>query len=240
MLDRISQRQHRQKQQNYVAALEKRAEALASLVATERSLRAQAEAENYTLRCMLGIAHVSPSPGPHHHQYDPSTPVRPQQPQPSPEQQDSLYAQLVPPMDPAPPRASSSASTYSSYAESSESDLMDVQTAPFSHPPLPPNHVSSIADSTPSPNSQQTLDEWFDEVRRNSASTATLGTHPPDTILPKSATDLFGPPQVEWARYACKQVPCLKDCRHVDILFDIFLVSSLPPITFFVLGIPCV
>ncbi|KAJ3027354.1 UNVERIFIED_CONTAM: hypothetical protein HDU68_003976 [Siphonaria sp. JEL0065] len=47
----------------------------------------------------------------------------------------------------------------------------------------------------------------------------------PDTS-PMSATELYGPPETEFARIACNSIPSIKGNKLIDELFDIFTVVS--------------
>ncbi|KAJ3066546.1 hypothetical protein HDU99_003820, partial [Rhizoclosmatium hyalinum] len=99
------------------------------------------------------------------------------------------------------------------------------QTTPL----FPPSNTPRF--DNPSPNGGN----WFDlvEPSHTTNSSSPQPNHP--TISPKqainkpsfqSATDLYGPPECEFARIALKSIPSLANCRHVDELFDAFILQS--------------
>ncbi|KAI8837233.1 hypothetical protein BJ741DRAFT_604153 [Chytriomyces cf. hyalinus JEL632] len=224
--DRLAQRAHRERQAQYVASLEKRAEDLAALVAAERKrsagldahiavMRADLDAAKWRIRMLesggtsngnlgdyplagaaAGVAlskEASPVPVVTH---------------PDPVQSNALMYNLVPPLDEWQPQQSFANEEFDSDSDSDDNADMEMDL----HIPDPIDH--------PSPT--QTIDEWFDEVRRNSATAATA----PNGLFVKSANDLYGPPQVEFARDICRSIPCLQDCRYVDDIFNVFVLQA--------------
>ncbi|KAJ3239612.1 hypothetical protein HDU81_005593 [Chytriomyces hyalinus] len=49
---------------------------------------------------------------------------------------------------------------------------------------------------------------------------------PPPTNKVKSATEMYGSPQVEFARQMCKSIPSLTNCKAVDDMYSLFLVQA--------------
>ncbi|KAJ3244679.1 hypothetical protein HDU78_010587 [Chytriomyces hyalinus] len=49
---------------------------------------------------------------------------------------------------------------------------------------------------------------------------------PPPTNKVKSATEMYGSPQVEFARQMCKSIPSLANCKEVDDMYSLFLVQA--------------
>ncbi|KAJ3196219.1 hypothetical protein HDU82_001851, partial [Entophlyctis luteolus] len=75
------------------------------------------------------------------------------------------------------------------------------------------------------PQQQQQQHQRFHSATPSSTATPPAAQIPNPNKVP-SATELFGPPEVEFARIALKSFPSLKSCRYVDDLFDLFVVQS--------------
>ncbi|KAI8829534.1 hypothetical protein BJ741DRAFT_622652 [Chytriomyces cf. hyalinus JEL632] len=48
----------------------------------------------------------------------------------------------------------------------------------------------------------------------------------PTSVKVQSATELYGPPQVEFARQMCKSIPSLSKCQAVDEMYSLFTIQA--------------
>ncbi|ORY32402.1 hypothetical protein BCR33DRAFT_856497 [Rhizoclosmatium globosum] len=76
------------------------------------------------------------------------------------------------------------------------------------------NTIDSPASITHS--TQLNMTPWLDDLFATTSSTPEAPTKP-------TATELYGPPEVDTVRIALKQLPSLKDCKFVDLMMDTFV-----------------